>query len=147
MLADRLDADVADVYERAVTAATVRWGEGAVDDVVLLRGLLEAADDHLLKVMGPHLRRVLADLAAEPGDGTAEDGVRVPFGDHLLEAGLNEAIDLTGSADTIGGVHLVLALFFFPGCRSVAVLHRCGIDWRPLRSLARRLTGTSYYDW
>ena len=145
MLAERLEADAADAFERAAAAAAERWGDGAVDDLVLLRELLEAADDDLLKVMGPHLRRVLADLASE-GVGPA-DGRRVPFGDHLLEAALNEAIDLTGDADVIGGVHLVLALFFFPGCQAVVVLQRCGIDWRPLRSLARRLTGRSYYDW
>src|SRR5688572_18324427 len=45
VLADRLDEDAADVFERAASAATERWGEGAVDDVVLLRGLLEAVDD------------------------------------------------------------------------------------------------------
>ena len=145
MLAERLEADAADAFERAAAAAAERWGDGAVDDLVLLRELLEAADDDLLKVMGPHLRRVLADLASE-GAGPA-DGRRVPFGDHLLEAALNEAIDLTGSADAVGGVHLVLALFFFPGCAGAQVLQRCGIDWRPLRSLARRLTGRSYWDW
>ena len=151
VLAERLDPDVADVFDRAASAATGRWGEGAVDDVVLLQGLLEAADDDLRKVMGPYLRRVLAELAAElapDGAGDVDDRERrVPFGDHLLEAALNEAIDLNGAADRITGVHLVLALFFFPGCRSAAVLQRCGIDWRPLRSLARRLTGVSYWDW
>ena len=144
MLAERLDPEAADAFARAGAVAAPRWGEGAVDDLELLRSLLETADDDLLKVMGPHLRRVLAELAAE-GDGP--DDRRVPYGDHLLEAALNEAIDLTGGADAISGVHLVLALFFFPGCRSAVVLQRCGIDWRPLRSLARRLTGRSYYDW
>ena len=144
MLADRLEPDAADAFELAVAAAGERWGEGAVDDLVLLRGLLERADDDLLKVMGPFLRSVLAELAIE-GDGP--DDRRVPFGDHLLEASLNEAIDLTGGAEEIAGVHLVLALFFVPGCRSAAVLSRCGIEWRPLRSLARRLTGASFYDW
>ena len=145
MLADRLDPDAADAYALATAAAPEHWGEGAVDDLVLLRRLLEAADDDLLKVMGPYLRRVLAELADEAAAPPADR--RVPYGEHLLEAALNEAIDLTGSADVVGGVHLVLALFFFSGCRSVAVLQRCGIEWRPLRSLARRLTGISYYDW
>ena len=144
MLVDRLDPDAADVVARAASAASERWGEGAVDDVVLLQGLLEAADDDLRKVMGPYLRRVLAELAADEDGG---DSRRVPYGEHLLEAALNEAIDLNSSADRITGVHLVLALFFFPGCRSALVLQRCGIDWRPLRSLARRLTGVNYWDW
>lgn len=144
MLADRLEPDAAGAFERATAAATERWGEGALDDLVLLRTLLESADDDLLKVMGPYLRKVLAALVAE-GDGP--DDRRVPYGEHLLEAAVNEAIDLNGRADEVGGVHLVLALFFFSGCRAAAVLESCGIEWRPLHSLARRLIGVSYYDW
>jgi hypothetical protein len=155
VLVDRLEPEAADAFGRAVAAAEAAgWGEGAVDDLVLLQGLLELADDDLLKILGSHLRRVLTELAAEQKSwaegGTAADGWderRVPFGDHLLEAALNEAIDLNGSSESIGGVHLVLALFFFPGCASAKVLQRCGIDWRPLRSLARRLTGRSWFDW
>jgi hypothetical protein len=146
VLAERLDPEAADAFEAAAAAAEgAGWGEGAVDDLVLLRRLLETADDDLLKVMGPHLRAVLAGLgqveAAGPG------ARRVPFGEHLLDAALNEAIDLNGTADAISSIHLVLALFFFPGCAATKVLHDCGIDWRPLRSLARRLTGRSFYDW
>ena len=144
MLAERLDPDAADAFAAAGAAAEAAgWGAGAVDDVVLLRSLLETADDDLLKVMGPHLRTVLAALASVGGDGER----RVPFGDHLLDAALNEAIDLNGHADVIAGVHLVLALFFFPGCAAAKVLQGCGIEWRPLRSLVRRLTGRSYDDW
>ena len=148
MLAERLDPEAADAFE-AATVAAAAWGEGAVDDLVLLRSLLESADDDLLKVMGPHLRTVLSALAAhERDDGSgAGEPRRVPFGEHLLDAALNEAIDLNGHAEVIGGVHLVLALFFFPGSAAAKVLQGCGIDWRPLRSLARRLTGRSYYDW
>ena len=144
MLADRLDAEAADAFAAAAAAASAGgWGDGAIDDLVLLRMLLETADDDLLKVMGPHLRTVLSALAAfEVGEAR-----RLPFGDHLLDAALNEAIDLNGHADVIAGVHLVLALFFFPGCAAATVLRGCGIDWRPLRSLVRRLTGRSYYDW
>lgn len=145
MLADRLDPEAADAFAAATSAADAAgWGDGAVDDLVLLRGLLETADDDLLKVMGPHLRIVLAALPPADG-GTASR--RVPFGEHLLDAALNEAIDLNGSADVIAAVHLVLALFFFPGCAAAQVLQSCGIDWRPLRSLTRRLTGRSFYDW
>ena len=146
MLADRLEAGAADAFDAATAAASSRgWGDGAVDDLVLLRSLLETADDDLLKVMGPHLRTVLSALAAmEAGEAATRP---VPFGDHLLDAALNEALDLNGHADVIGGVHLVLALFFFPGCAAASVLQGCGIDWRPLRSLVRRLTGRSYYDW
>lgn len=147
MLAERLDPDAADAFEAARAAAEeAGWGEGAVDDLVLLRSLLERADDDLLKVMGPHLRTVLARLGA-PDDDTAVNRRRVPFGDHLLDVALNEAIDLNGHADEIAAVHVVLALFSFPGCAAAAVLQSCGIDWRPLRSLARRLTGRSFYDW
>ena len=148
MLAERLDPEAADAFEAAALAAeTAGWGEGAVDDLVLLRRLLETADDDLLKVMGPHLRTVLASLAGAEASAAGVGGRRVPFGEHLLDAALNEAIDLNGHADVISGVHLVLALFFFPGCAGAAVLQECGIDWRPLRSLTRRLTGRSYYDW
>ena len=155
MLADRLDPDAADAFAAASAAAEAAgWGEGAVDDVVLLRSLLETADDDLLKVMGPHLRTVLAALASwtataagAAAEGEELRGRRVPFGDHLLDAALNEAIDLNGRADVIGGVHVVLALYFFPGCAAPQVLRSCGIDWRPLRSLVRRLIGRSYYDW
>ncbi len=148
MLVDRLEPDAADVYDRAVAAAADRWGDGAVDDLVLLRGLLEVADDDLLKVMGPYLRTVLARIAADEADPTVStEPRRVPYGEHLLDAALNEVIDLTGSAEEIRALHLVLALFFFPGCRATVILQRCGIEWRPLRSLARRLTGISYYDW
>ena len=150
VLVDRLEPEAADAYERALAAGEAAgWGEGAVDDLVLLRGLLELADDDLLKVLGSHLRRVMVELDAEERAASAggREQRRVPFGDHLLEAALNEAIDLNGSSDAIGGVHLVLALFFFPGCVSAKVLQRCGIDWRPLRSLARRLTGRSWFDW
>ena len=146
VLADRLDPEAADAFSAAAAAADAAgWGEGAIDDVVLLRTLLETADDDLLKVMGPHLRKVLSSLAGLDLGGVGSR--RVPFGDHLLDAALNEAIDLNGSADVITSTHLVLALFFFPGCAATSVLHECGIDWRPLRSLARRLTGRSYYDW
>ena len=148
MLAERLDSDAADAFEAAAAAAErAGWGEGVVDDLVLLRSLLEAADDDLLKVMGPHLRIVLSALASSADADLGVGGRRVPYGEHLLDAALNEAIDLTGSGEMIGGVHLVLALFFFPGCAAAKVLQSCGIDWRPLRSLARRLTGRSYYDW
>ncbi len=147
MLVDRLDEDAADAWRDGVGAATERWGDGAVDDLVLLRSLLERADDDLLKILGPHLRRVLVEIDVEE-KALAESGAgrRVPFGDHLLEAALNEAIDLTGQANRIADVHLVLALFFFPGAHAALVLERCGIDWRPLRSLARRLT-SRWYDW
>ena len=147
MLAERLDPEAADAFDLASAAALgAGWGEGALDDLVLLRALLEHADDDLLKVLGPHLRTVLAALARREA---AEDGAarRVPFGEHLLDAALNEAVDLNGHADVIAGVHLVLALFFFPGCAAAEVLQSCGIDWRPLRSLVRRLTGRTYYDW
>jgi hypothetical protein len=151
VLVDRLGPEAADAYERALAAGEAAgWGEGAVDDLVLLQDLLELADDDLLKILGPHLRKVMTELAAEQrtwAEGEAPGQRRVPFGDHLLEAALNEAIDLNGTSDAIGGVHLVLALFFFPGCVSAKVLQRCGIDWRPLRSLARRLTGRSWFDW
>ncbi|HUP84415.1 MAG TPA: hypothetical protein VM143_02000 [Acidimicrobiales bacterium] len=144
MLADRLDPEAALAFAAAsVAAETAGWGDGAVDDLVLLRGLLETADDDLLKVMGPHLRTVLSALA---GVGAPESR-RLPFAEHLLDAALNEAIDLNGSADVITAVHLVLGLFFFPGCAATKVLQSCGIDWRPLRSLTRRLTGRSFYDW
>ena len=147
MLVERLDPDAADAFAAASAAALdAGWGEGAVDDLVLLRRLLESADDDLLKVMGPHLRTVLAALAARD-DGADGGARRMPFGDHVLDAALNEAIDLNGHAQVIAGVHLVLALFFFPGSAAAQVLQGCGIDWRPLRSLARRLTGRSYYDW
>lgn len=144
MLMERLEPEAADVFERARSSASARWGEGAIDDLVLLQGLLEVADDDLLKVFGSHLRRVLAALRDEPADAPDR---RVPYGEHLLEAAYNEALDLGARRDEIGGLHLVLALFFFPGCRAAGVLQACGIDWRPLHSLARRLTGTSYFDW
>lgn len=149
MLAERLEPEAADAFEAAAAAASAAGWDGAIDDLVLLRRLLETADDDLLQVLGPHLRKVLSRLpAAEAAAASAGvGGRRVPYGEHLLDAALNEAIALNGSADTIGGVHLVLALFFFPGCAGVSVLHECGIDWRPLRSLARRLTGRSFYDW
>jgi hypothetical protein len=47
VLADRLEPDAELAYERALAAATDRWGEGAVDDLELLRALLERADDDL----------------------------------------------------------------------------------------------------
>jgi hypothetical protein len=148
VLADRLEPDAALAFEGAAAAAADRWGEGAVDDLVLLRTLLERADDDLLKVLGSHLKRVLDELATVARTPAEDDpGRRVPYGEHLLEAALNEAIDLTGQADEITGLHLVLALFFFPGARAAEALQRCGIDWRPLRSLARHLTGISSYDW
>ena len=148
MLAERLDPEAADAFEAAATAAEAAgWGSGAVDDLVLLRALLETADDDLLKVMGPHLRTVLSALASADAGAEGGERRRVPFGEHLLDAALNEAIDLNGHGEVIGGVHLVLALFFFPGSAAAEVLQSCGIDWRPLRSLVRRLTGRSYYDW
>jgi hypothetical protein len=147
VLADRLEPDAELAYERALTAATDRWGEGAVDDLELLRALLEGADDDLLTVLGSHLKGVQVELDRAAADARTDEARRVPYGEHLLDAALNEAIDLTGRADEIGGLHLVLALFFFPGARGAEVLQRCGIDWRPLRSLARRLTGIASYDW
>ena len=147
MLVERLDPDAADAYELAVEAVA-STAPGGVDDLVLLEELLERADDDLRKVMGPHLKKVLVELAAERRAREAEGGGRrLPFGDHLLDVALSEAADLTGSVAKIAPIHLVLALFSFPGCQGAEVLERCGVEWRPLRSLTRRLTGRSYYDW
>ncbi len=145
MLADRLDPDVAEAFEEA-SAAMSEAAAGAVDDLLLLERLLEVADDDLLRVLGSHSRRLLAEVTAERSrrDEQGHSGRLLPSGEHLLAVAASEAYELAGPAAPIGSLHVVLALFAFGGCDTEAVLERCGIDWRPLRSIARRLLGRGY---
>jgi len=147
VLGDQLTPDVALAFEEA-TAAMAEAASGAVDDLLLLERLLEVADDDLLRVLGSHIRRLLTEVKAERArrDDQGHSGRLLPSGEHLLAVAASEAYELAGPAAPIGSLHVVLALFAFGGCDTEAVLERCGIDWRPLRSISRRLLGRAY-DW
>jgi hypothetical protein len=56
-------------------------------------------------------------------------------------------MSLSGAGTTISAVHVVLAMFSFPESASAEVLRRCGVEWRALRSLTRRLGSPRWNDW
>lgn len=141
----RLESGAAAAFDAAVEAASAaNVGDSQLDDLVLLGHLIDAGDDGIVTVLGSRCRTigpaVDAARAREPVGGRA-----LPFADDVLTVAEGEAFATAASA-TVAPVHLLLALFAFPGTASEAVLHDCGIEWRPLRSIARRLLRRSY-DW
>ena len=138
----RLESDAAVALDAAVEAA---GGDGRLDDLVLLSGLLDAGNDGIVTVLGSRCRTIVAavDAAREQLPDAADRAL--PFTDDVLTVAEGEAFATAGSA-TVAPVHLLLALFAFPGAASEAVLHDCGVDWRPLRSIARRLL-RRHFDW
>lgn len=133
---EELDEDVAYLIERAVEAAAGVL-PGAVDDLLLLELLLESADDGVLKALGSRSKTVLREVSAARArlDGESRP---MPSADDLVRFAATEAWELGGYSSRVGAVHVLLALFAFQGAASEDVLHRCGIDWRPLRSIVRR---------
>ena len=144
MLEEQFDPDARAAFEAALEAAG-GWDTGLLDDLVLLETLVDRGDDDLLKVLGPYLRKLRVELAAERSrwdDDATRPRLRA---DALIDVAVDESFSLGDGGSSIGGIHLLLALFSFPRSTGVAVLHRCGIEWRPLHSLARRLLGGGWW--
>jgi hypothetical protein len=122
------------------TAIEAARGDGQLDDLVLLGALLDAGDDGVLAVLGSRCRRLIAavDAARAGRAGEPDEPRQLPFADDLVTVAADEAF-ATGRSATVAPVHLLLALFAFPGTASEEILHQSGIEWRPLRSITRRL--------
>ncbi len=130
---------VAQAFERAI-AAVAQERPGSIDDLLLLEGVLADADDDLLRALGSRSRQLLKDARAERQRrdlGAVE--YPLPDADDVERFAVMEAGELMGYGASVGGIHVVLALFAFQGSGSEAVLRRGGVDWRPLRSVMRRL--------
>ena len=132
-----VDEDVADALQEAIDAVADDT-PGALDDLLLLRRLLEASDDNVLKALGSRSRAILAEACAE-SERVAGLPRPLPAADDIVRFAASEAWDLGGYSTRVGAVHVLLALFAFQGSASEDVLQRCGVDWRPLRSIVRRL--------
>jgi hypothetical protein len=145
VLDEQFDPDAKVAFERAI-AAGGGWESGACDDLVLLESLVDQGDDDLLRVLGPYLHRLRVELGAEQRRRRAgEVEVRLLRAEAVLDVAVDESFSLGAAGASIGGIHLVLALFSFPRSAGCDVLHRCGIEWRPLHSLARRLLGGGWW--
>lgn len=130
---------IAQAFERAI-AAVAGESPGSIDDLVLLEGILSDADDDLLRALGSRARQLLKDATAERQRrdlGAVE--YAFPDAEDVQRFAAMEASELMGYGATVGGIHVLLALFAFQGSGSEAVLRRGGVDWRPLRSVMRRL--------
>lgn len=145
MFDEEVAPGVADAIRRA-TEALADTFPGGIDDLLLLELLLRDGDDTVLRALGTRTRQLLreidAERAAEAAADAAADGVpsiRYPLADDVVRYAFDEASDLGGYAADLAAVHVLLALFAFRGARSEAVMRRCGIEWRPLRSVVRRL--------
>lgn len=137
---ERFAAEAAAALDSALAAG---GGDGQVDDLVLLGELLDLGDDGVLAVLGSRCRGLVA--AVDAARSRAQPGRPMPFADDVVTVAAGEAFATAGSA-TVAPVHLLLSLFAFPGSESEAVLTESGIEWRPLRSIARRLLRRTY-DW
>jgi hypothetical protein len=129
---------VASAVQRA-TEAVDGVGGGRIDDLLLLQLLLEEPDDNLLRALGSRTRMLVREVSAERARRDGESSRRYPSPDDVVRYAAEEAADLGGWGAEIGGVHVLLALFAFRGAEAEALLRRCGVDWRPLRSVVRRL--------
>lgn len=138
---EQLAPDAAAALETALGAG---GNDGQVDDLVLLGALLGAGDDGVLAVLGSRCRALVGAVEEARAGPPAVERAR-PFADDLVSVAAGEAFATAGSS-TVAPVHLLLALFAFPGTASEAVLRECGVEWRPLRSIARRLLRRAY-DW
>jgi len=145
VLDEQFDPDAKAAFDKAI-AAGGGWDAGRFDDLEMLGELVERGDDDLLRVMGPYLKRLRVALDAER---RRRFDVPEPYPylrpDAVLDVAVDESFSLGTAGMSIGGIHLVLALFSFPRSAGARVLHDCGIEWRPLHSLARRLLGGSYW--
>lgn len=63
----------------------------------------------------------------------------MPDAEDVVHFAAGEAIELNGYGASVGALHVLLALFAFSGSRSEQLLRDSGLDWRPLRSIIRRL--------
>ena len=132
---DAIDEEIAPFVQEAIDAANARGWTDGIDDLLLLQRLLEVADDNVLRAMGSRAKTLLREVDRMLADDVPRP---VPDVDDLLRFAMSEAYDLSYSSQ-IGAIHLLLALFAFRGAASEAVLQQVGIDWRPLRSIVRRL--------
>jgi hypothetical protein len=136
VFAEELDDDVADALQEAIDAVA-EFAPGGIDDLLLLRRLLDVADDDVLKALGSRARLILR--AAEAAAASLGDSPRpVPSADDVVRFAASEAWEL-GYSSRVGAIHVVLALFAFHGSASSDVLASCGVEWRALRSIVRRL--------
>ena len=153
---EHLDDDVVDAFREAMEAASASGRDGGVDDLILLERLLRDPDENVLRALGSRVRslhkQVLAARDDELGAGTdpaaGADGAAggagryrrpIPDADDLVRFAAMEAMELGGYGVRVSSIHVLLALFAFHGARGEEVLREAGLDWRPLRSIVRRL--------
>ena len=130
-----VEGAVAEAFRTAVEAA---GGGDLVDDLVLLDLLLGEPDDDLLRAVGSRVRQLASETRREL-DAVAGAPRPMPGAEDLVRFAATEAIELGGYGAAVRPIHVVLALFAFHGSSGEEVLRRCGLDWRPLRSIVRRL--------
>ena len=136
---------VEDAVRQAIDAVGDRC-PGGLDDILLLELLLLDADENVLRAMGSRARMLLRETTAVRERTEPDDLGRtpLPLAEDIIHFAANEAMELGGYGAPVGSIHILLALFAFQGSRSEAVLQQCGLDWRPLRSITRRL-GLGWY--
>ena len=122
----------------AIDAADALGLDGGLDDVLLLATLVRDADDDVLRALGPRARQLSRDADAMLAE-TSELDWRVPDAEDVVHFAAGEAIELNGYGAAVGPLHVLLALFAFSGSRSEQLLRAAGLEWRPLRSIIRRL--------
>ena len=138
MLEAEFEPVVAQAFARAVEAVAEEH-PGSIDDLLLLEGVLADADDDLLRALGSRSRQLLKEARAERARRDAGAVVYpLPDAEDVERFAMMES-EMSGYGATVGGLHVVLALFAFQGAASEAVLRWGGVDERPLRSVMRRL--------
>jgi hypothetical protein len=133
---EELDDDVAYMIEQSIDAGAATL-PGALDDLMLLELILQAADDTVLRALGSRSKTLLREVTAERARVEGQPRA-MPAAEDVVRFAATEAWELGGYRSAIEPVHVLLALFAFRGAASEDVLQRAGIDWRPLRSIVRR---------
>src|SRR5688572_28103934 len=111
MVEAEFEPAVAQAFARAV-AAVADASPGSIDDLLLLESVLADGDDDVLRVLGSRSRQLLKDARAERARrdlGAVE--YPLPDADDVERFAVMEASELTGYGATVGGIHVVLALF------------------------------------
>ena len=137
------DEDVDPRVEEALREAmepVAHLSEYAIDDLLLLELLLRDADDNILRALGSRARTILRAVEAARAEEQEQGRLGpLPDVDDIVRFAASEASELGGWGTAVAPIHVVLALFAFHGARSERVLTSCGVEWRPLRSMTRRL--------
>ena len=140
MFDEQVDPAVESALQRAVEEVEA-FCPGALDDLLMLELLLSEPDETVLRALGTRTRTLLREVEKERASGPApsSDEFGLPAAEDIVRFAASEAAELGGWGAEIRGIHVMLALFAFHGSRGEALLRKCGLDWRPLRSVTRRL--------